>query len=199
VASRCKQTTPSLWPKPKPDDFPEPRQLSPFVLSGSTADHGPFAGACWVEDRWSGSPRPRQCSERGTPWQDRRHESVMTAGQFEGPGQPVTVMHGNTQRPHIILMRAGSTGPGHYGGRRAARPRPWTHGARETTTAVLKLWCPPEASPTGGTHGQRVKKRRGQGDKSAPGRERHRKAALIVRAVAETRKGGFPVWLTRMR
>jgi hypothetical protein len=27
----------------------------------------PLAGACWVGDRGSGSPRPRQCSERGTP------------------------------------------------------------------------------------------------------------------------------------
>jgi hypothetical protein len=51
VSSRCKQTTPSLWPKPKPDGFPRPVSVSSCyrVPQRTTAlSGGVLGGRSWV-------------------------------------------------------------------------------------------------------------------------------------------------------
>jgi hypothetical protein len=84
VAIRCKQTTPSLWPKPKPDGIPSLIGSVPSAI-GFHSGPRPLAGSCWVGDRWSGSPRPRQCSERGTHEQDPSLRTAMPVRALEDP------------------------------------------------------------------------------------------------------------------
>jgi hypothetical protein len=123
VAIRCKQTTPSLWPKPKPDDFPEPRQLSPFVLSGSTADHGPQRGRAGWEI--VGRDHLGRGSVQNEAHTGKTASMIGDDGRaIEGPGLPIPAMRGTASLPHSYRFDA--RGKHHP----ASAPR-----------------CPPEARP----------------------------------------------------
>jgi hypothetical protein len=93
VASRCKQTETSLWPKPKPDCF-RAHQLSPRVLSGSTADHDPLS---WGRAGWEITGRDhldrRRCPERGT-------SKARTTASASGNARPGITGPGSAT-PHV--------------------------------------------------------------------------------------------------
>jgi hypothetical protein len=171
VSSRCKQTTPSLWPKPKPDRFRASSAQSPSAIG---IHSGPqlLQGLCWVGDRWSGSPRPRQCPERGT-----RRATPATMNGDAGRATRTRSTHPRHAMQHhsrnrISVMRSGSTTPagppqclrearprtGIDGVRGKPSPRPGSRGALQEASPLAKVRRGTGAREAGGIPPRRGRK-----------------------------------------
>jgi hypothetical protein len=103
VASRCKQTTPSLWPKPKPDDFPRPVSVSSCYRVPQRTT------ALWGRAGWEIVGRDHL--GRGSV-QNEAHKSKTASMSgddgraIEGPGRPITYHAAQRTSPHVSPWRA---------------------------------------------------------------------------------------------